>query len=239
MRLICAFVSRILGSRVASEPMPHWVARHISGCDKCRDEAEQYRRLSQVIKQSAAGDETLGLNWQDLRATLPKRGIRHARNAVIPAFAAAAVVLISVCIGLSLQGGRKTSELVVEHSPDLKSSTVVHEPQRAADSVVAKQPIAKQPNPAVRSTAPRTKSPRVKPYEAPRPRLRLPRSDDPTRHVATNPDPPELPYAVVGAEEHVINVVGVGSEDASADSDTDYVIRTTETSDDDHLVVML
>ncbi len=245
MRLNCAFVSRILGSRVASEPLPEWVARHLSRCGRCRTEAEAYARLSQVLNANVIADEEPALTWHQLRATLPERDAQVARRAPAIAIAAAATVIaVAICFGFLLQNPKPERQTVAADRP-VTRSFVKPEPEQTPE----KPQVAKQPEqPAeqrqvvshasrVQRPAPRIAEPRVEPA----PRERLPLPDNPSTMAAAPEapeaaDPPE--YTVVGAEEHVIHVVGVGPGDDAMDSDTGYVIQTTDSGDNGQVVLL-
>lgn len=247
MKLICGFVSRIAGSRVASEPIPAWAAKHLSRCEKCRREVEQYARLSRLLKETAAGDEALSLTWQQLRGDLPARERPVARRMPVYTMAAATAVLVAALwIGMSMQGGRQVRQHIASDRPIVKQPHIQTQNDRVTPperQQLRQQVAQEQPTPqSAREQG------RVAVYERGRPRASQPRpapeshERDHTAAVAANPDvtnaPDEPVYRVVGAEEHVIEVVGVDSSEESADSGTGYVIQTTG-SEEDHQVTLL
>lgn len=243
MRLSCAFVSRILGSRVASEPMPHWVIRHLSCCDKCRAEAETTRKLSELLKASAP-DCGLDLTWHRLRATLPEREGRVARKAPALAMAAAAVVVIAaVCFGLSTHKGKPARQVVTSDRSGTQRSAQPGPEQVPKAERVVQQPeeATQQPTVSHARYEQRPRLPRLAPRPEAAPKEKLTQPDSPSTMVV-RPEAPEAPsspeYTVVAAEEHVIDVIGVDSAADSADSDTHYVIQTTDTGDEGQVVLL-
>ncbi len=247
MKLVCAFVSRIVGSRLANEPVPAWAAKHLSRCARCRQEVEQYARLSRLLKETAVGDETLSLTWQQLRCDLPARERPVARRIPVYVVAAAAtVVILAVCIGMAMQRGRQVRQHIASDRPIVKQPHIQTQNDRVTPperQQLQQQVAQEQPTPqSAREQG------RVAVYERGRPRASQPRpapeshERDHTAAVAANPDvtnaPDEPVYRVVGAEEHVIEVVGVDSSEESADSGTGYVIQTTG-SEEDHQVTLL
>jgi len=250
MKLSCAIVSRILGARTAGEPAPAWIERHLDQCERCKAEAAEYSRLGEAIRHAASPDETLALTWNELKATLP---VREARSVFrIPAFAtvaAAAVAIVAICFALMTQGPapKSVTNVAIKRQPE---SHVLRQPKQPL--VAEKTPAPDEPTAPEVKQQPATRlylavirpAPRAHQHRAPSPRIHIapqpnepnstPSDDGPV--MAREPDSPS--YTVVGAEEHVIDVVGVGSNADSSDSDTGYVIRTTDTGDD-HQVALL
>lgn len=242
MRLSCSIATRILTGRTAGERSPAWVAKHISRCDKCRSEAAAQARLQSVLIDGCTGGEKLSLTWRELRANLPERELRPL--GLVPAFgwtAVAAAMVAVICIGLSMHSRGNMTEVAVKHAPPAKPVLTQPHPIVAENTPPADQLAIHTVKTGSVLKAPllvRKAVPRAKPHVAPAPRVPvpLPRHDDLARMADNKPDAPS--YTVVGAEEHVIDVVGVGSTGGPADSDTSYVIQTTDAGDD-HQVVLL
>lgn len=246
MRLSCAIVSRILAALTAGEPVPAWAARHLDGCERCRAEAAEYSRLTRVVNESFAGEETLSLTWQELRTTLPARQSRSAVGIPVFATAAVAAVVAVICISLAMQAPRSMTNIAEGHAPQVHSVQVPRPHEIAKAPATPKQlivPEIERPNVPKARLAEYKVVPLPAPRHAPSHRIQV-KQPEPAVNVASanSTDGPRRldspSYKVVGAEEHVIDVIGVGSSADPSDSDTSYVIRTTE-SGDDHQVTLL
>lgn len=236
MRLKCAIVSRILAQQTAGDTLPAWVSRHVSHCDSCAAEAAAYALLQTAIKETAGPVEPLDLTWQELRSTLPAAVHCRRRVPVSAIVGAAAATAAAMMVGFFIlpHGVTRPTQTVSMPQPAIRQTQV----QPA--EVVERNSSDTQPEVVpLADNRPSPKPPR-RPIHPPRLQVKhsapAPPSvvDNDPNMVAqdTPPDPPV--YRVVGAEEHVINVVGatpVGAPETSDTADTDYVIRHTDTGD--------
>lgn len=251
MGLKCAIVSRILAASVGpghnvppqqrgrgrTEGLPAWVSRHVSHCDSCASDAAAYALLQTAIREEAGPTESPSLTWHELRSTLPTR-IGRERRLPVPALVGAAVVMAAaMVVGVSIlpHGVTKPVQIVSRPQPMIRQTHsqpahVVEEPGHDSCSpvvrVAQKRPL---PKPMRRPLPP----PRLQARQVPATVNKMtPPAADGEPALAAADAPNNAPrYTVVGAEEHVIKVVGATPVGAPETPDTDYVIRHTDTGD--------
>ncbi len=242
MRLKCAIVSRILAQRTAGDTLPAWVSRHVSRCDSCASEAAAYALMQTAIREAAGPIEPPSLTWQELRATLPVTPRRARRVPILAMAGATAAVLAGVVFGVSLLPQNVKREQVIgppqtaiRHTGDQPEQVAVKNDDSPIAGTIEKDTPAAAPH--RRLLPPRSYFVHYKPHRAPRP-MPAPRLDNESTVVADNAQPEPPRYRVVGAEEHVIDVVGATPVSAPDTPDTDYVIRHTDTGDERPAVLL-
>lgn len=247
MKLRCGIVRRIAAGRTG-EPLPDWVSRHLSRCECCAAEAAAYRRLQSVVKDNLAECGACGLSWQDLRSTLPMRSARPSHRLPVLAAAGSLALIVLVCLGVFLQSGRQDVIVVQKPVVQTRNDADVNKPD--ATSAPASKSGGAVSDTNAGKTQPKSAAPDEKRRPSQRPvkkrmsPLQLqanktvpqrvkhvpPSVDRPNANVAAAE--PASSYKVVGAEEHVISVVGVSNNGEAESDDTNYIIRTTGTEED-------
>jgi len=247
MRLMCAIVSRKLAAKASGEILPAWVSRHVSQCDSCAAEASMYEAVNAAIRESVCPAERTSLTWEELRATLPVS--RPQRHTPVFAFAGAAAAVVAAVILAASMLPRGTAtrydvtkrsqpaiERVQKGSPNSEQVAYKAPSDHTNAQVVTKGDSAK-PTKAVRRPAPQRTQVHYKKRPAPAKIVPEPSVDNGPTVTAANDEPEAPKYRVVGAEEHVIDVVGTHVS-ATDTPDTNYVIRQTDTGDERPAVLL-